>query len=43
MQFRPIVRAGTNGKKTKPKTNEQTLEFWGETRMEYKRKIRVTN
>ena len=28
--------------KNKAKTNAQTLEVWGETRIEYKRRIRVT-
>ena len=45
--FYTTLRARTNGEKrnlkTKPKTNQQTFEFSGETRMEYKRRIRVTN
>ena len=44
--FYTTLRARTNGEKrnlkTKPKTNQQTFEFSGETRMEYKRRIRVT-
>ena len=40
------LRARPNGEqnlKTKPETNEQTSELRGETRVEYKRRIRVTN
>ena len=41
------IRARPNGErqnlKTKPKTNEQTWGFLMKTRMDYKRRIRVTN
>ena len=45
---RCLFRARPNGEqnlllKAKPKTNEQTSGFMVKTRMEYKRRIRVTN